>query len=469
MHLAVLGINHKTAPVELREKVSLDGEKCGVLSQKLLDSAGVLEAVPLSTCNRTEIYVVVSRPETGNREVLAALAHLAGVDREELEDSSYYYEGESAVRHLYKVAGSLDSLVVGEAQILGQIKAAYHDAHARETTSVLLNRLFRHSLEVGKRVRTETAIGENPVSVSSVAVEMAKKVFDNLEGRTVMLLGAGKMGELTATHLLSHGISSIMVGNRTFSRAEEMADRFNGQAIRFDDLADYLPLADIVISSTGAPHYVLRKGQVEKAMRQRHNKPIFFIDIAVPRDIDPGVNDVYNAFLYDIDDLNEVAEANAVARRKEAQKAEKIIGEEVLNFTQWLSSLDVVPTITALRQLVEEIKEAEVARALSKFNGDLSEEDRNRIEAMASGIVNKILHSPTVELKRASNERGGYLYVESMRRLFKLNGHKKLARPTEEVSRVDELEPPREEVSGAGEPERPREEMAGSGGSDRDE
>jgi glutamyl-tRNA reductase len=441
MHLAVFGVNHKTAPVELREKVSLDGDGCGALSRRLLDGAGVLEVVPLSTCNRTEVYMVVPRPENGYAAVLAALAGYSGVDGQDLEECSYFHEGESAVRHLYKVAASLDSMVVGEAQIMGQIKAAYHLAHKQESTSVLLNRLFRHALEVGKRVRTETAIGENPVSVSSVAVEMARRVFDELEGKTVLLLGAGKMGELTATHLLSHGINSIFVGNRTYSRAEEMAAKWGGAAIPFDELTDYLPLADIVISSTGAPHYVLRKGEVERAMRQRHNRPIFFIDIAVPRDIDPGVNDVYNAFLYDIDDLREAAEANAGARQKEARKAEKIIAEEVESFSHWLGTLDVVPTITALREMAEEVKKAELAKALARFDGQLSDRDRNRIEAMAAAIVNKLLHDPTVELKKASNERGGYLYVESMRRLFGLNGSNRASgesRPKLRKSEKDE-------------------------------
>jgi len=432
MHLAVLGINHKTAPVELRERVSLDDEKCGILSQRLLDDAGISEVVPLSTCNRTEIYLVAARPDVGRRETMSTLASIADVDLTDLEECSYYHEGDLAVSHLYRVAGSLDSLVVGEAQIMSQIKDAYHGAHKRESTSVLLNRLFRHALEVGKRVRTETRIGENPVSVSSVAVEMARKVFDDLDGRTAMLLGAGKMGELTATHLNSHGITNFIISNRTYSQAEEMARKFDGRAVPFEDLSDYLPLADIVITCTGAPHYILRKGEVEKALRARHNRPIFFIDIAVPRDIDPGVNDVYNAFLYDIDDLNEVAAANAAQRRKEARKAEAIIDDEVTNFGHWLSSLDVVPTITALREMAEGIRDIELEKALSRFDGDLSDKDRQRIEAMASGIVNKMLHGPTVELKRAANERGGYIYVESMRRLFKLNGIKKKSRRRDE-------------------------------------
>jgi glutamyl-tRNA reductase len=428
MHLAVLGINHKTAPVELREKVSLNDDKCGSLSRHLLDDVGISEVVPLSTCNRTEVYVVASRPEVGRREVMTALAEISQVELRDLEECAYYHEGETAISHLYRVAGSLDSLVVGEAQIMGQIKEAYHAAHERESTSVLLNRLFRHSLEVGKRVRTETRIGENPVSVSSVAVDMARKVFEDLEGRTALLVGAGKMGELTATHLVSHGVTSFIVSNRTLSRAEEMAEKLNGRAVPFEEINDYLPMADIVISSTGAPHYVLRKGEVERAIRRRHNRPIFFIDIAVPRDIDPGVNDVYNAFLYDIDDLNEVAAANAAQREKEARKAEVIITEEVNDFLHWLSSLDVVPTITALREMADKIKDGELEKTLAKFDADLTDKDINRIEALASGIVNKMLHSPTVELKRAANERGGYLYVESMRRLFKLNGNKRKER-----------------------------------------
>ncbi|MHB0866821.1 MAG: glutamyl-tRNA reductase [Thermoleophilia bacterium] len=422
MHLAVLGINHKTAPVALREKVALSEEGCAVLSRRLLGDAGIMEVVPLSTCNRTEIYLVATLPDVGRREVLAALSKVAAVEPRELERCAYFHEGESAVAHLYRVAGSLDSLVVGEAQILGQIKAAYHGAHENETTSVLLNRLFRHSLEVGKRVRTETRIGENPVSVSSVAVEMVKKVFEDLAGRTVLLLGAGKMTDLTATHLVSHGVSRFVVANRTHARAREMARRLDGTPVAFEDIDDYLPQVDIVISSTGAPHYVLHKGAVKRAMEKRHNKPIFFIDIAVPRDIDPGVNDVYNAFLYDIDDLNEVAGENAAARAQEAHKAEHIIGEEVDAFMLWLSSLDVVPTITALREKAETIRDGELAKTLARLGEDLDDEERKQIEAMAAAIVNKMLHAPTVELKRAASERGGYLYVESIRRLFKLSG-----------------------------------------------
>lgn len=446
MHLAVLGINHKTAPVELREKVSLSGENCAVFSRRLLGDAGIMEVVPLSTCNRTEIYLVASLPDVGRREVLAALSEVAAVEPRELERCAYFHEGESAVAHLYMVASSLDSLVVGEAQILGQIKAAYHSAHENETTSVLLNRLFRHSLEVGKRVRTETRIGENPVSVSSVAVEMVKKVFEDLEGRTVLLLGAGKMTDLTATHLISHGVSRFVVANRTLVRAQEMARRLGGTPVAFEDIADYLPLVDIVISSTGAPHYVLHKRAVKQAMEKRHNKPIFFIDIAVPRDIDPGVNDVYNAFLYDIDDLNEVAGENAAARENEAHKAEHIIGEEVDDFMLWLSSLDVVPTITALREMAETIRDGELAKTLARLGEDLADGERIQIEAMAAAIVNKMLHAPTVELKRAANERGGYLYVEAMRRLFKLNGAKRGAGKTQAAAGNAKAENEKDEI-----------------------
>ncbi len=421
MHLAVLGINHKSAPVELREKVSLNDERCGSLSEHLLAEAPITEVVPLSTCNRTEIYLVASRPEAGRREALASLARTAGIDPAELEACAYFHEGESAVYHLYRVAASLDSLVVGEAQILGQIKEAYHQAHAREDTSVLLNRLFRNAIEVGKRVRTDTRIGENPVSVSSVAVDLVKRVYDDLEGHTALLLGAGKMSELTATHLIANGISSVLVSNRTLARAREMAARFDGTPVPFEQLGDYLALADVVVCSTGAPHYVIRKGEVERAMRRRHNKPIFFIDIAVPRDIDPGVNDVYNAFLYDIDDLNEVAAANAAEREKEARKAEKIIQDEVKEFSRWVSSLEAVPTITELRRMAEEIKQGELEKARRKLDG-LSDKEMQRVEAMASAIVNKLMHAPTVELKKAADERGGYMYVESLRRLFGLNG-----------------------------------------------
>ena len=431
MHLAVLGVNHKTAPVELREKVSLNAEKCKQISERLLDETVITEVVPVSTCNRTEIYVVSPRPEVGRKEVITGLAQVAGIELRDLEKCVYFHEGEKTVDHLYRVVTSLDSMVVGEAQILGQIKEAYHSAHRQETTSIMLNRLFRHALEVGKRVRTDTRIGENPVSISSVAVEMVKKVYDDLDGRTALLLGAGKMSELTATHLVSSGITNVIVSNRTFSRAQEMAEKFDGQPVAFNDLPDYLPLSDVVVCSTGAPHYVIRKGEVERALRQRHNKPIFFIDIAVPRDIDPGVNDVYNAFLYDIDDLNDVADANTAQREKEARKAEKIITQEVGSFSQWVSSLDAIPTITALREKAEGIKDGELEKVLKKLD-NLSEKDINRVEVMATAIVNKILHAPTVELKKAANERGGYMYVESIRRLFGLNGTRKEKRHRDE-------------------------------------
>jgi glutamyl-tRNA reductase len=331
----------------------------------------------------------------------------------------YVLEGEAVVRHLFGVVCSLDSMVLGEAQILHQAKEAYESAFDNGAAGRVLNRLFRQSFEVGKRARTETAIGESAVSISYAAVELAKKVFDTLQGRTILVVGAGKMSELTAKHLVSQGVASVLVANRTFERAVELAERFEGTAIPYDQLFEQMRNADIVISSTSAPGYVIDKASVAAVMRGRR-APLFLIDIAVPRDIDPAVNDVPNAFVYDIDSLNGVVESNLEERMHEARRAEVIIEEELAAFESWLETMEVVPTIVAIRADAERMRQEEYAKALKRL-GSLSERELATVEALSQAIVNKMLHGPTARLREAAADKDGYEHVEAARRLFGLD------------------------------------------------
>ena len=427
MLVVVTGISHKTASLELRERLALDESDALRLAQELLESGAAGEAVSLSTCNRTELYVYAHDSLAARQAAVAALARHAGVDVHELEPSLYSYSGDRAITHLFRVTSSLDSMVVGEAQIVAQMKAAYQQACEGGCTSVVFNRLFRHALEVGKRVRTETTIGERPVSVSSAAVELALQVFGKLKDHTVLIVGAGETSELTAVHLKAQGIERILVANRTFETSEELAHRVGGQAVRFADLEEHLAAADIVISSTSAPHYVITRDVVERALKHRRKRPIFFIDIAVPRDLDPEINRVRNAYLYDIDDLQHVVEHNRHEREKDALHAERIVGEELRNVNGWLRSLEVVPTIATLRESVERIRLAELERLGNKL-GDLSDDQRARVDMLTSSIVNKILHMPTVKMKEVAGGQECYLYVDAVRTLFDLSGNGSVSR-----------------------------------------
>jgi len=419
--VVVTGISHKTAPLELREKLALDTDAALRVGRDLLAHAGACEAVALSTCNRTELYTYAADSPAASQAAVERLAEQARVPAAELEPSVYSYSGDAAIAHLFRVTASLDSMVVGEAQIVAQMKGAYQAACEGGCTSVVFNRLFRRALEVGKRVRTETAIGERPVSVSSAAVELALQVFGRFRDHAVLILGAGETSELTATHLKAHGIERIMVTNRTFAAAEELAQRVGGRAVPFEDLEEHLAAADIVISSTSAPHFVVTRERVERAMKHRRHRPIFFIDIAVPRDLDPDINRVDNAFLYDIDDLEHVVEQNRSEREKEAAKAEEIVAEELEEVRGWLRSLEVVPTIAGLRDSVEQIRRAELERLGSRL-GDLTDEQRAQVELLTASIVNKILHVPTVRMKEVAGRDESYLYADALRTLFGLNG-----------------------------------------------
>ncbi|PLX75887.1 MAG: glutamyl-tRNA reductase [Desulfuromonas sp.] len=419
MNIIVVGLSHKTAPVEIREKVAFAPTAMQEPLQQVLALPGVAEAVIVSTCNRVEIYAS-SRDVEGCivqlKRFMADYHNLASTD---LEDHLYDYQGEEAIRHVFRVASSLDSMVLGEPQILGQIKTAYGYATEFKTVGLILNRFLHKAFSVAKRVRTETEIASNAVSVSFAAVELARKIFGQIDNKTVLLIGAGEMCELAARHFINNGVSSVMVTNRTFERAEKLAVEFNGRPIPFDSFIEHLHQVDIVLTSTGAPNFILGHQKMEEVIKRRKNKPMFLIDIAVPRDIEPQVNDIDNIYLYDVDDLQEVVQANLKERQKEAKKAEAIIDQEIGQFHRWLGNLDVVPTIVGLRKRFEEIRKSEVEKTLSRF-GDLGKKERKSIEAMTSAIINKILHQPISVLKQSEESSDSDAYVDTIRTLFDL-------------------------------------------------
>jgi len=419
MQLTLVGLSHKTAPIEIREKLTFPAHRQADALSLCCSGEHVAEAVILSTCNRTEIYAVTTGGDEGVDAVIDFIADYHDLDRHELVRYLYITRGEAVVRHLFRVVASLDSMVIGEAQILGQVKEAYEHAFDNGASGRAFNRLFRQSFEVGKRVRTETEIGENAVSISYAAVELARKVFDSLEGRTILVLGAGKMSELTAKHLVCNGVKAVLVANRTYERAVELAERFEGEAIRYDDLFTRMAEADILISSTAAQNYVITRDDVAATLKSRGGRPLFLIDIAVPRDIDPAVNELSNVFVYDIDDLNGVVESNLEERMREARRAEVIIDEEIATFVSWLESLEVVPTIAAIRDKAEVIRQAELEKALRKLGG-LSEKERKTVEALSCSIVNKMLHGPTARLHQAAGSKDGYTVLETARQLYGL-------------------------------------------------
>jgi glutamyl-tRNA reductase len=339
MHILIVGLSHKTAPVEIRERVAFAPTAMEKPLHELSALSAISEGIIISTCNRVELCAVSREPEVGVAQLKRFLSDYHGIFPDELYPHLYEYQGEEAIRHLFRVASSLDSMVIGEPQILGQIKTAYGYGSEFKTAGLILNRFFHKAFSVAKRVRTETDIASNAVSVSFAAVELARKIFGSLEDKTVLLIGAGEMCELAARHFVNNGASSVLVTNRTFERAEKLAAEFGGRAIAFDDFPYHLQQVDIVLTSTGAPNFILGPKKVEEVLRQRRNKPMFFIDIAVPRDIDPKVNSLDNVYLYDVDDLQGVVQANLKERHKEAKKAEGIIDQEIGQFHRWLSSL----------------------------------------------------------------------------------------------------------------------------------
>jgi glutamyl-tRNA reductase len=421
MNVVLVGTSHRHAPVELRELVAFGSGRAGEIAATLAGEEG--EAVALSTCNRTELYLACDDSAGALERGAGALATLAGIPAGELEGSLYTLVDEDAVVHLIRVAAGLDSMIRGEGQILGQIRSAYEAAQEADATGPALHRLFRHALRAGKRVRTETGIAENPASVSTAAAELVERVFEDIRGTKVLLLGAGKIGELAALELVARGASGIVVANRSLERAALLAERFGGRATSLETLEDELALADVVVSSTDSTGYLVTAEQVARALAGRRERPVFFVDIAVPRDLDPAINDLAGCYLYDIDDLQRVVSESADGRTEELDRAEAIVADEAEQFRAWQRSRDVVPAITSLRELAETIRAQELARAEPRLGG-LSPRERRAVESLTTQIVNKLLHLPTVRLKEAAaaptGTADGVHYAEAVRHLFGL-------------------------------------------------
>lgn len=415
--LLLLGVNHKNTPLEVREKLALSSGYEDPL-EALGRIEGLREFYLLSTCNRVEVLVL-----TGNSEdvegKLAGFLFGDALPPEEYEKYLYSYRNEEAVHHLFMVATSLDSMVVGESQILGQLKEAYRWASGQKCTGPILNKLLHKSFSVAKRVRSETRIGSSAVSISYAAIELAKKIFGSLDNKRVLLIGAGEMAELAAEHLVGNGAKDVVVANRTLERALSLAKRYNGRAVGLDEISEQLERVDIIVSSTGAPGIVLHKEEVKPLMRNRRNKPLFFIDIAVPRDLDPALNDLENVYLYDIDDLSTVVELNRDEREKEAIKACRIVDEEALKFADWLGGLFVTPTITALRAKGNKISQMELARTLPRLK-HLTPKEQKSIEKMAAAIVSRLLHDPVLFLKGENCKDQSEMKISLFRSVFDL-------------------------------------------------
>lgn len=439
MEIVVVGLNHRTSPIEIREKLSFNDHQLREGLGHLKCYPGIQEGIILSTCNRVEIYVVSSDAAAGFEQVQQfllnhAARHGEAVSPKSITDGIYLYSNQEAIRHVLRVVSSLDSMMVGEPQILGQVKEAFEIALHQKASGQILNNIFKKAISVAKRIRTETAIAQNAVSISFAAVELAKKIFGNLAGKNVLLLGAGEMAELAVRHLKNAGIGNLLITTRTYHNAVALAKDFDGFPLPFEEFPRELEKTDIVICSTGAVHHVVRPEHLAKAIDRRKNKPIFLIDISVPRNIDPEVNRIDNIYLYDIDDLQSVVDANLKERHREALKAEEIVSEEILSIQRWLKSLEVVPMITALRKRADDIRTGELERYRTRLN-QLKSEERELIEAITSGIVNKLLHAPQVVLKSEANSSNGSLYIEAATRLFRLDQETELETPSDESSR----------------------------------
>ncbi len=418
--IVLVGLNHKTAPLAVREKLFAGCQGEINLMDDLLSIDGVSEILHLSTCNRVELIAAADEAQSAIDALRAYLAKYGGLTPEEAAGCLYGYHNEEAVRHLFRVTSSLDSLVMGEAQILGQVKEAYRQALAQNLTGIALNRLMHRAFRTAKRVRTETGIAANPVSVSFAAVELAKKIFGTLSGKKILVIGAGEMAELTCTHLIGNGASEITVANRTAAQGLALAEKFHGRALGLDALDDALCDADIVISSTGAPFYIVTEEMVHRCLRKRKNRLLFLIDIAVPRDIDPAADGIENVYLYNIDDLQGIVDENIKNRRREALRAEAIVTEEVANYLNWLKELEAVPTIVSLRSKAEGIVRMEMNKAQSWLS-NLEGGDREKVDALVNGIVNKILHAPVAVMKEESAEFMSQDIVAAARQLFRLD------------------------------------------------
>jgi len=418
--LLALGVSHKTAPLDLRERLSLtEGRAVGAL-QELTAAPGIHEAAAISTCNRTELYLVVSDPVEAESTALGILTRQADIRPTELLGHLYSLRATEAARHLLRVTAGLDSMIVGEAEIQGQVKRAYELSMVEGATGPILNRLFRGALSAGGRAREETGISEKGVSIPSVAVELARRALGDLSDRRVLVVGAGETAELVARALVARGVGAVFVANRHYDRAIGLAQRFEGSAVRFEELPEQLQEADIVVSATNSPHHVIERDELAQVMAARPERPLLAIDIAVPRDIDPSCREIAGVSVHDIDDVQQIAERNVSGREAEARRAERILEAELDRFERWLGLQEVVPTISALREHGDEI----VRRVLAENEGrweSLSEADRERVEKMARAIASRLLHDPTLRIRRSACSGESYFFISALRELFGLD------------------------------------------------
>jgi len=418
MNIIVAGLSHKTASIEIREKLSFSSQNLTSPLQEIVNFPSIYDAIILSSCNRVEIVCTAADTEKVIREIKVFLADFHQLSLEEIIPHLYFFTGQDAIRHVFRVASSLDSMIIGEPQILGQLKDAYRSAVENKTTGSILNRFLHKAFSVAKRVRTETNIASNAVSISFAAVELARKIFDNLEDKKILLIGAGEMAELVTRHLFAHKVKELFITNRTFEHALPLAQEFGGRVLNFDELFDNFAQMDIIISSTDAHEIIITYEKIEKALHARKNKPMFLIDIAVPRNIDPRVNDLPNVFLYNIDDFDGIVEKNRQVREKEAKQAENIVEEEQMRFYVWLQQQEATPTIITLKEKFEGIRLKEIEKTFSHWDG-LREEDKKKINALTHAIVNKILHDPInfIKTKGVKNR----FPIEEIKKIFNLN------------------------------------------------
>lgn len=418
--ILLVGMNHKSAPVEIRERLAMDPDHPSKVFQAFRASANVREGLFFSTCNRFEVIIVAKDTETAFREILKLFSSLGGFRPSELQPLVYRKIGPHAVRHMFMVAASLDSMVIGEPQILGQVKEFFRLAVQNRATGVILNRLMHRAFHTAKRIRTETGISESAVSVSYAAVELAKRIFQDLKGRNALLVGAGEMGELAAKHFIKNGIERLGVANRSLEKAVQLASSLRAKAFRLEELGELLAQNDIVLVSTGARDYVVTYEMVKAASKKRRDKPLFIIDISVPRNVEPRVNKLDNVYLYDIDDLKGIVELNLDHRRMEALKAERIVEEEVYKYMKWIETLEVVPTIVCLKKKAEEIVEVELRKSRALVQ-KLNEEDREALNILVKSIAEKILNDPIVFLKEKSGDDNLQTYIDVIQKLFNIN------------------------------------------------
>lgn len=419
MYVLLAGLNHKTAPVEIRERFSICGADLDRAYMSLENKEDLEAAVILTTCNRTEVYATARDIQKGLRALEDFLTGYAGMDYDLLKNYIYQPNCYDAILHLFRVVSGLDSMILGEPQILGQVKEAHQKAMEAGASDGILNALFQKAIYVGKKVRTDTAIDRHQFSISHAAVELAKDILGDLEEKTVLVIGAGEMSELTTKYLMLNGVKSVIVSNRSHEKALSMAESFSGRAVRFDQLPAELGQADIVISCTAANHYVLRDDNCSQVLKSREGRKIIMIDIAVPRDIDPALKEIPGVFLYDIDKLQNVVDAGYLERQNAVLEADRIIIEEIAKFNEWLASLYVIPVITALKDRGETIKQNEIKRACNRW-GKMSEQEQKIINSMANSIVNQLLHFPIVNLKEMAASNQGHLYAEVVKKLFAL-------------------------------------------------